>query len=138
MVKIFGREPAAWVGLVEATLFLVVAIGLDWSQEQLGVVMAAVTTAFGIYTAYVTRDTMLGVVVGFAKSVLILLVTFGIEIRPETMAAILGFVTVVVGFFQRTQTSPLKVPTFRDNRASGMVFENNRIVPSPSAPVTDV
>jgi hypothetical protein len=109
-MKIFGREPAAWVGLIEAFLFLLTASVLDWSQEQVALVMAVVLAVSGAYTAWVTKDTMLGVVVGLAKAVLTLLIGFGINIAPELMAAILGFTTVAVGFFQRTQTFPVYDP----------------------------
>lgn len=112
-MKVFGREPAAWIGLIEAVIVLAVAVGLGWSSEQTALVMAVVVSAFGIYTAWVTHDTMLGVVVGFTKAVLALLIGFGVALKPELTGALIGLVTVVVGFFQRTQTSPLEVPTFK-------------------------
>ena len=108
--NIFGREPAAWVGLIEAILALLIITVLHWSAEQVALVMAAVVAAFGVYTAWVTEDTLLGVVVGFTKAVLALMVGFGLTLSPELTAAIIGLVTVVMGFFNRQQTSPVASP----------------------------
>ncbi len=68
-MKIFGREPAFYVGLVEAALVFLLGWNiLPFSQEQIGVIVALVAAAFGVYTAYVTRDTLLGVGIGFTKA----------------------------------------------------------------------
>ena len=46
MPKIFGREPAVLVGLVETIIPVLVAIGvLTWSTDQVGAVMAASSTS---------------------------------------------------------------------------------------------
>lgn len=110
--NIFGREPAAWIGLIEAALVLLVAVGLNWSAEQVAVVMAVVVAGFGVYTAWITKDTMLGVIVGLTKAVLALFIGFGIELTPEFTGALIALVTVGTGFFNRTQTAPLSAGTF--------------------------
>jgi hypothetical protein len=115
MVKIFGREPAVWVGVIEGFLALLVSwhqFGLD--SEEVGAIMAVIVAAFGVYTAAVTRDTMLGVVVGLAKAVLALLLAYKVELSADQVATIIAFVTVTVGFFQRTQTSPASRASLRD------------------------
>lgn len=112
-MKLFGKEPAAWVGLIEASLALAVAIGwLAWTREQTALVMAVVVCVFGVVTAYLTKDTMLGVLVGLTKAVIALALGFGFTLSPEVTAAIIAFVTVAVSFFQRTQTSPAPTPSF--------------------------
>lgn len=109
-MKVFGREPAAWVGLIEAALVLLVSVGLSWSNEQVGLVMAVVVSAFGAYTAWVTKDTMLGVVVGLTKAVLALGIGFGLDLQPDFTGAVIAFVTVSMGLFNRNQTYPLAAP----------------------------
>lgn len=111
-MKVFGREPAVWIGLIEAALAFALSVGLDWSADQVALVMAAVVAVFGVYSAYVTRDTMLGVVVGLTKAVIALFIGFGLSVSPELTASLIGLVVVGVGFFQRTQTAPLETPTF--------------------------
>lgn len=105
--SIFGREPAAWVGLVEAVLTILLAFAIGVSQETYGPILAVVTAALGVYTALVTRDTALGAIVGLVKAVLVLSAVYGLTLTDGQTAAIISLVTVVVGFFQRTQTSPV-------------------------------
>ncbi|MGH2595791.1 MAG: hypothetical protein ACRDH7_07485 [Actinomycetota bacterium] len=114
-MKLFGKEPAAWVGLIEATLALAVAVGwLTWTREQTALVLAVVVAVFGVVTAYLTKDTLLGVLVGLTKAVIALVIGFGLTLSPELTAALIAFVTIAVSFFQRTQTGPAEVPGLRD------------------------
>ena len=63
------RAPAAWVGLLEGALALLLAFGIgSLTTERVGLIVAAVAAGFGVLTAYATRDTMLGVIVGLAKA----------------------------------------------------------------------
>ena len=65
--SIFGREPAAWTGLIEALLVGLLAFGFGVTQTTYGPIMAFVLAGFGLYTAWATRDTALGYIVGFAS-----------------------------------------------------------------------
>src|SRR5687767_11887265 len=112
-MKIFGREPAAFIGLISGALALLLSLNLfGLTNENVGLIMGAVTAAFGIYTAYVTKDTMLGVIVAFVNAIFALVAGYGFELSPDTTAAAIAIVTVMVGFFQRTQTSPLAKGSF--------------------------
>lgn len=112
-MKIFGREPAAFIGLISGVLSLLLSLNLlGLTNETVGLIMGVVTAAFGVYTAYVTKDTMLGVIVGFVNATFALVAGYGFELSPDTTAAAIAIVTVLVGFFQRTQTSPLAKGTF--------------------------
>src|SRR4051812_37237425 len=75
MVKIFGREPAVWIGVIEGFLALLlswdeVGDAFDLTNERVGAIMAVVVAGLALYVAAVTSDTMLGVVVGLGKAVL--------------------------------------------------------------------
>jgi len=101
---IFGREPAFWIGLLEACLVMVLSFNqLGLTQATIGAIMAVVTGALGFYTAYVTKQTLLGVGVGLAKSVLVLGTTFGLALTENQTAAIISVVTLGLGAFNRTQ-----------------------------------
>lgn len=119
---IFGREPAAWIGLIEAlvTLILVLWPG-SVSATMIALIMAVITAGLGFYTAWVTKDTMLGVTIGLLKAILALAAGFGLHLTADQTGAVIALVTVVLGLFQRTQTSPIPEPTFR----------------SPSSPIPD-
>lgn len=109
-VTIFGREPAAWVGLIEAALSILLAFSLGVSQDTFGPILAVVVAAAGVYTAWATKDTMLGVIVGLAKAVLVLAAVYGLTLTDSQTGAVVALVTVVVGFWQRSQTSPVADP----------------------------
>jgi Na+/H+ antiporter NhaC len=112
-MKIFGREPAVIVGTIEAALVLLLSFGLfDLTQDTIGLIMAVVTAAFGLYLAYVTSETLLAGVLGLIKAVLALSAVYGFALSVEQTGALLAFVSVGFALFQRTQTSPLNTPTF--------------------------
>lgn len=104
---IFGREPAAWVGLIEAVLGVLLAFALGISQETFGPIMAVVSAAAGIYTAWATRDTMLGVIVGLVKALVTLVAVYGLTLTDQQVGAVLAVTAVVVAFVQRDRTSPI-------------------------------
>lgn len=110
---IFGREPAAWVGLIEAVLAVLIllplATQLNLTQEWAVLVMAVVSAGAGLFTAWATKDTALGAILGFSKAVLGLVGYYGLELSPELQASLMALVPILLGFFQRTQTSPLDV-----------------------------
>lgn len=107
---IFGREPAAVVGLIEAALVLATAIGLDWSTTQVALVSACASALLGVYVAFATHDTLLAAVVAGTKAVLALLIGFGVPVSAELVAAIIGFISVALALFNRTQTFPSADP----------------------------
>lgn len=107
---ILGREPAAWVGLIESLLTLLLAFGLGIDQTTFGPIMAVVVAGFGLYTAWATRDTALGAIVGFAKAALTLGAVWGLTLTDAQTGALIALLTVVFGFWQRTQTSPVDAP----------------------------
>jgi hypothetical protein len=109
------REPAFWVSLGEAALALLLTLNLlPFTEAQSVLIMAVVMAGLGVYTAWRTRDTMLGVGIGLAKAVLALGVGFGLSLTEPQTTAIIAFVTIALGAFQRSQTSPLAVGTFRE------------------------
>ena len=111
-VTIFGREPAALLGLLEAVLAVLVVFPLGAQMHvdagAIVVIMAFVSAAIGVYSAIATKDTLLGVVVGLVKAGVGLGAYYGLELRDEQNVAVVALTAVLVGFFQRTQTSPME------------------------------
>jgi len=108
MYRIFGREPAAWVALVEAAIALGVCFGLlGLTGDQVGLVMAFVSAAGGAFIAWRTREISLGIILGLVRAVIALTAGFGLPLTAGQTTAVIVFVTVVTGLFNRTQTSPL-------------------------------
>lgn len=118
-VKIFGREPVVIVNTIEAVLACLIAFrALDFigirGAEELAIVMAVVSTALGLYVAYVTGETLLGALTGFIKAGLALAAVYGFNLTAEETAGLLTAVTFVLALWHRTQTSPAIYPSFRE------------------------
>lgn len=124
-VKIFGREPVAVVGLIEAMLVCGLSFGLPGlSQETVGLIMAAAMAGFGVYTAYVTKQTLLGGVVGLMKATLALAAVYGLSLTDAQTAALIAVTTMGFGLYHRTQTSPAVQPSFHEGPAPVTVVNN--------------
>lgn len=111
-MKIFGREPAAWVTLIEATLMVVGVQFFDWSVEQVAVVVVVANGVLAVYVAYVTRDTMLAVIVGLGKALITAAIAFGVNVPDDRAATYIALLTAAAGLYNRAQTAPLLKPTF--------------------------
>lgn len=105
---VFGREPAFYVGLIEAALVVVLSFNVfHLTTDTIGIIMAAVTAGFGFFTAWVTYDSLLGVGIGLVKALLSLFVVFGLSFSQDQSVAIIGLATILIGAYHRTQTSPV-------------------------------
>lgn len=109
--KIFGREPAAVVGVVEAGLALLLSFGLfQLDQERVAVIVAAVSALLGLVAAWATKDTLLTALVGFAKAVLVLGAAYGLSLTDAQTGSLIATITIVGGFYLRSKTSSLNTP----------------------------
>ncbi len=109
MYRIFGREPAAVAALLAALGTMAVAFGAPVSNEQVGLIGAALSAAAGLFIAWRTAHTTLALVIGAANALLALGVGFGYSLSPEQTAAVLALLQVGFGLINRTQTSPVEV-----------------------------
>lgn len=106
--KILGQEPAAFVGVAQAVLTLLLSFGLfGLTPETNGVILAAVSATFGLVAAYATRTTLYTALLGFAQAIVVLAVTFGLQLDDTQQGAILSTVAVVAGLYLREKTSSL-------------------------------
>ena len=117
-MKIFGREPAAIVGAIQALLALAISFG--WlaglgltTQDDLALVMAVVSGAAALYLAYVTSETLLAPVIEVFKAALALAAIYGFHLTTEQTGFAIAAITAVLAGWQRGQTSPLTRPSFK-------------------------
>ena len=109
-LRIFGREPAAALGVVEALLVGLVAFGLGVTNESAGLLTAFLSLAVGAYQAWATKDTFLAALTGVAKAGVALVIYYGVTLTPEQIGAVVTGLPLFVGFWLRTQTSPVAAP----------------------------
>jgi nicotinamide riboside transporter PnuC len=107
--KLFGREPALWLGFVSSTIMFVSAFVIPLTPEQQGVLNAVVVAVFGLLTAwFVARDGLSSAVLGFIKAVLSLAIAFGLQLSPDKQSIVMTLATGLVAMFVRTQaTAPI-------------------------------
>lgn len=129
-MKIFGKQPALWLGIVGAALAMLmtfhgVAVELHLTDERVGAIMAGLFAVLGAYEAWVVRDTMLAALTALGKAAIAILLAYNFEISADQTAAILGFLSIASGLIIRDRTSPLVVPTFKSTEASPVLTQGN-------------
>lgn len=103
-VKIFGREPAQWIGLLSAAVALFSSIVLPVSAETQGAIIAVATALFGFVGALaVSAEKAAPLVAGLVQSVLALALSLGLHLDNVTQGSIMAFVAAGVAWYLRTQ-----------------------------------
>ena len=103
-VKILGREPAQFLGLVAALVALVSSTVLPLSVEQQGVLNAVAVAVIGLVTAAaVSAEKAAAALSGLVQAVLACALAFGAQLSPELQGSIMAFVSAGVAFWLRTQ-----------------------------------
>lgn len=117
-MKIFGYEPAAWAGVLQGVLGVLVVLNVGGLNDTTSVlVQAAAGAVFALVTAFYTKLVNLAVVVGAGQAVLALLVGFGLDIDPALQAAIISLLQIGLAGFLRQNTEPAEKPSFRSEQA---------------------
>lgn len=120
MTKIFGGEPAAILGVLQAVLAMIVSLEwFDLTAEESALILAATGAVLGLVTAFVTRDSILAAMVAAINAVAALLVGYGLELTENQIATFVAVVSAVAALYQRTQTEPLESATLANGAAAG-------------------
>ena len=108
-MKILGRDPAFWTGLVAVILQFLVAWGVDLSEGQQAAVNAVAAAVVGVVVAWtVARDQVVAVAAGLLTAVLQLFVAFGADFDQEQIATAGALLVAVLTGYLRTQvTAPI-------------------------------
>ncbi len=106
---IFGREPVAWTAAIAATLQVLSALVLHWTDEQQSLLNAAIAVVLGaIAAASVAFEKALPFVVGVVQAVLAVAIGFGAEISDSQLSLISVAVAAVVALWTRDRvTAPV-------------------------------
>ncbi|HLU97397.1 MAG TPA: hypothetical protein VKZ89_11205 [Thermobifida alba] len=108
-MRIFGREPAVWLGLVAVAVQFLVAWGVDFSGEQQAGINAVATLVMGLAVAVASaRDQIVPAASGLLVGVLQLAVAFGFDLSQEKITTAGALLTAVLALWLRTQvTAPV-------------------------------
>lgn len=116
-MKIFGYEPAALIGAIQA--LLIVAISFHWldgiglhSQGDVMAVVVVMSTLAAVVLAYKTHATLLAPAIELFKALAAVAVIYGFRLTTEQTGSLVAAITVVLALFQRTQVIPLKHGNF--------------------------
>lgn len=83
-MKIFGRDPAAWLGFIAAVVQLIAALYPALSPELQGLINAAATAVMGLaIAAVVAREKVIPAASGALVAVLQLAVALGLPVDQE-------------------------------------------------------
>jgi hypothetical protein len=112
-MKIFGREPAAWLALIAVAVKLSTAFGLDLTDGQQAAVNAIAAALVGLLVAVSVHDGIGAAVIGFVQAAVALAVGFGLHWSPEQQAVVLSFASALVAMWTRTQVTAPVPPVTR-------------------------
>jgi len=137
-MKLFGREPAVWLGLLQGVLGAALVFNVfHLSADNSTLAQAASGAVFALVAAFFTKQVNLAVVVGAVQSVLALLVGFGLELSADQSAALIAGVQLTLAGFLRQNTEPAHEPGFNSEPLATEPLEpevEHSPVPAP-APV---
>lgn len=104
-MKIFGREPALWLGLIGAVLTTLVSLNQPWLSAGAAAAILAGLTA--VTTAVLTRPVAPGLFVAAFTAIAALFAEYGTNLPP---ALVTGISSVILAGFAlagiRPQVSP--------------------------------
>lgn len=104
---ILGRHPALWIGgVIQPVLFFFVTLG-TLGELQSAAILGVLVLVGDLLVMGLTRDTVLGAIVGIVKALLVALSAFSLNFDPVIEGAALGLFTALVAFFQMNATSPI-------------------------------
>jgi hypothetical protein len=105
-VKIFGREPALWLTLIQTALAVAVGLGLTMTGDQMGLVNAAAAAVLGVVAAFAVRPFPVPLLMGAIQALLALAVGFGLHLDGTQVGLLNAAAAAVVGFIMRMHVSP--------------------------------
>lgn len=106
-MKLFGREPALWIGVIQATLGLIVTLGFAWLDATDATnIVATLTALAGVATAISTRPWRLSIFTGAVSTVAVLFAGYGLNFTQEQVGAVQLILVTVVTLVARNQITP--------------------------------
>lgn len=105
--RLFGREPALWIAVVQAALMLAFTLGVPGIDGGIAAAVSLVlTAASGVWTALATRPVAPAVFTGLIVAAVQLFSRWGLDWTEVQVSSITAFVALVVTLVIRGQITP--------------------------------
>ncbi|RAJ70302.1 hypothetical protein K378_01467 [Streptomyces sp. Amel2xB2] len=119
-MKIFGREPALWLGMLAALLKMLTAFGLDVTETQQTLVNAFAAAAVGVILAVVAKvGAVAAAILQAAQAAMALFVGFGLNWGTEKQGMVMAVVAAALALYERTQVEAPVPPGIPAEQAKG-------------------
>ncbi|PZG20588.1 hypothetical protein C1J01_08780 [Nonomuraea aridisoli] len=100
MMKVFGREPAAWLHALQAVLAFLVTLpalnDLGFTAEVSDWVMTVAAGLVAVLVAVATRPFVVSALTGGVQTILTGLIAFGLPLSEQSTAALVTALNVVL------------------------------------------
>lgn len=103
MPKLFGREPAVWLGLIAVAVQFLSAFVANVDQDTQTAINVVAAAAVGLIVAFMVGDGIVAALTGFAAAALALGMNLGLDWSGDKQAAYMALITVIAQAFVRTQ-----------------------------------
>lgn len=117
MIKIFGREPALWLGFIAALVQSLTAYGFNVSADVQTAVNAVAAAVVAVILAVVLKNGAIGAaLMQFASAGMSLLVGLGLNWSADRQSLVMASVAALLALLTRTQVqAPVAETSFERN-----------------------
>ncbi|MGW4476817.1 hypothetical protein ACWENQ_44800 [Nonomuraea sp. NPDC004354] len=123
-MKIFGREPALWLSLIQTAVALAVGLGLSLTGDQVGLINGAAAAVLALIAAFAVRPFPVPLLMGAIQALLALAVGFGLELTGEQVGLANAAAAALVGFILRMHVEPVDPRTSVRGAHAGVDIAN--------------
>lgn len=110
-MKIFGREPAAWLGLISPVVAVLVAMNLHFLNAGQGAAIVAALTA--LVLVFTTRPLAPGLLTGLLGTGVALFSEYGLHASDALVGGLTGITLALFALVSRGQVAPQDTPVSR-------------------------
>jgi membrane associated rhomboid family serine protease len=105
-MRIFGREPALWLGMIAALLNVIVGFGWHLTDTQVSLINIALAAVFAVAGAVLVRPFPVPILIGAVNAVLSVAIAFGVHLSSASMGLIDAGIFAVMAFVLRQSVTP--------------------------------
>jgi drug/metabolite transporter (DMT)-like permease len=133
-MKIFGREPTAYLALIGAVVYIMTGLGFNWfTDNDAGVVLPFIAAVLGVINVITVRPWQVPAIKLVATTGFALLAQYGIHLNDKITGGILLLIVTGLALPVRNQATPASDPTVGGGVTKANVPDAR--VPSVPAPV---